>query len=270
MNSRLNRNDLLFLVETFMPESRDTERSSSAIQHDEGLIEAMLADERLFRRLMSDEETLVRVSPWLFFTVLLRQARRDLPGETFTTERRSQQRVVLFDVDQVARLLAQEPLLEYLAVLLASFTRIQSVTVPVRVRKGIWRRYRANDLDVSSLLRYAETLQKDARFEPYRRIADVCLFLSGVFPDYIEAQYRYPLSRQIRPAAKGQYLRSREDYERHGQAFYRLAAEHEQARVEGLVDVLSALSEDFVLAEKPLAFLAEHYLRFTRYRLFDV
>jgi hypothetical protein len=173
-------------------------------------------------------------------------------------------------VDRVARLLEQDPLREYLATMLASFTRIESVTVPVRVRKGVWRKYRANDLDAESLMRFAEGQEKEFRFEPYKRIADVCLFLAGMFPDFIEARYRYPLSRQVRPRMKGQLLRTLEDYEWHGRAFYRMAAEHERAKEEGLADVLRTLSDDFVLAEKPLAFLSDRYLRLTRHRLFEL
>jgi hypothetical protein len=50
----------------------------------------------------------------------------------------------------------------------------------------------------------------------------------------------------------------------------RLAAEHEQARVERLDNVLTTMSENFVLAEKPLAFLANRYLRFSRHSLFEL
>jgi hypothetical protein len=261
---------MLFLADTLMPESRDRERIADLVRDDEGFISAMLDDDRLFRRLIAEEQILLRVSPWLFFAVLLRRARRDLEQETFTVERRSRQKVLIFDTDRVIQLLKQEPLRDYLVVMLASFTRVESVTVPVRVRKGVWRRYRASDLDVESLMRYCQALKEEFRFELYKRIADVCLFLAGMFPEYIEAQHRYPSSRQLRPRAKGRICRSLEDYEAHGRAFYRLAAEHERARVERLDDVLATLSENFVLAEKPLAFLADRYLRFSRHSLFEL
>jgi len=270
MRWTLERRDLLFMVETLMPEGDDREGAADLIQEDEAFIEAMLDDERLFRRLMSEEEILLRISPWLFFTALLRQARRDLEGEAFTVERRSQQKVVIFDTDRVIELLEQEPLRDYLAGMLASFTRVESVTVPVRVRKGVWRKYRVSDLDVDSLMRYCQALDEAFHFEPYKRIADVCLFLAGMFPEYIDAQYRYPLSGQLRPRVRSRTCRNLEDYEAYGRAFYRLAAEHEMARVEGLDEVLAALSDNFILAEKPLAFLADRYLRLARHRLFEV
>jgi len=135
--------DLQFMIETLMPKTRDVERAIDLVQADEHFIEAMLDDDRLFQHLMAEEEILLQISPWLFFTVLLRRVRRDLEQEAFTVERRHRQKVLLFDIDQVIQLLEQEPLWDYLATMLASFTRVQSVTVPVRVRKGIWRRYRA-------------------------------------------------------------------------------------------------------------------------------
>jgi hypothetical protein len=49
-----------------------------------------------------------------------------------------------------------------------------------------------------------------------------------------------------------------------------LAAEHAQARVEGLEDVLATLSENFIAAEKPLVFLAERYLHFSKRGLFGL
>jgi hypothetical protein len=268
MSWRLKQSDLLFLVETLIPGSRDPEREADRLRADRQLLDSMLEDEQLFRRLMDREDILVQVSPWLFFAVLLRRARRDLGHESYTVERRSRQKVLLFDTQQVIDLLGQDRLRDYLAGLLASFTRIESASLPVRVGEGDWRWYRTNSLDVDSLMRFCQALDEGVRFEPYKRIADACLFLAGVFPEYIDAQYRYPLSGHIRPRARGRVVSSLEEYEAHGQAFYRLAAEHEMARQEGLDDVLATLSEHFVLAEKPLRFLADRYLRFARHNLF--
>ena len=270
MRWRLEHRDLLFMIDTLMPGRDDKERIANLIRDDEAFIEAMLDDDQLFQRLMGEEEVLLQVSPWLFFTVLLRRVRRDLEGEAFTVERRQRQKLPLFDTDRVIELLEQKSLRDYLAAMLASFTHVKSMTVRVRVRAGIWRRYRTSDLDVEGLMRHCRTLDEEFRFEAYRRIADVCLFLAGLFPEYIETQYRYPQSQRVRPRMKGRVCRSLEDYEAYGRAFYRLAAEHERAGVEGLDDVLASLSENFILAEKPLVFLAGRYLQFTRHRLFEL
>jgi hypothetical protein len=170
MKWQLSLQDLYFLVDTLMPETRDRAHAASVIQRDEQIVEAMLDDERLFQRMISDDEVLVRVSPWLFFTVLLRRVRRELEKEPFTIERRDQQKVFLFDTEQVVELLQQESLQDYLAAVLASFTRVRSVTVPIRVRKGVWHKYRVSDLDVDSLVRYSETV--DERLSIVTRTAD--------------------------------------------------------------------------------------------------
>jgi hypothetical protein len=61
-----------------------------------------------------------------------------------------------------------------------------------------------------------------------------------------------------------------EGYEAYGRAFYQMAAEHDLARQEGLKEVLKTLSENFILAEKPLAFVAARYLAFARHTLFGL
>lgn len=262
--------DLVFLLDTLLPDRDDYDEVAELIQEDEQLLDRMLDDQRLFQRLMSDEELLIRVSPWLLFTVLLRQARRDLAQERYTVERRHRQRIVLFDIDQVVELLEQESLRDYLAAMLASFTRIRGMTLRRRVGKGVWRKVRTSELDVASLMRACEKLDEERRFQPYRRIADVCLFLTGLFPEFIEAQYRYPLSRQLRPPRKGWTRASLEEYEAQGQEYYRRAAEHQMARQEGLDHILAALAEKFILAEKSLTYMADRYLQFARRTLFDV
>ena len=210
------------------------------------------------------------MTPRLFFTVLLRRAARDLAREVFTVELRQRQKVFLFDSDKVIELLEDERLRDYLASMLASFTRIQSLTVRVRARPGVWRRYRTSDLDVEGLMRYCQALESELRYGCYRRIGDVCLFLAGLFPEHIESQRRYPLSGQLRPAARSRLLTRLEDYESYGQSFYRLAGEHEAARLEGLEETLGRLSADFVLAEKALRFVGNRYLQLARHSLFAV
>jgi hypothetical protein len=266
----LSHNDLLFMIETLIPERTDKQRLVELIKDDEGFVEAMLRDEELFDRVMGDGEILVKISPKLFFAVLLEGIRRDLEKETYTIERRHFQKIAVFDSDRVVELLSRKQIRDYLAEMLASFTHIESFTLPVRVRKGLWRKYRFNDLNVDSLIRYCQAVDEEHRFRFYKRIADVCLFLAGMFPGHIEAQYRYSLSGKVRPRAVGQSRRSIEDYEEEGRAFYELAAEHKVARAQNLDGILSTLSENFTLAGKPLAFMSNHYLCSRKHELFEL
>jgi hypothetical protein len=267
--ARWSQSDLQFVVKILVPERHDPEHLVEIIGDDQEMLDAMLQDERLFQQLMADDEVLVSVSPEFFFQVLLLRARRDLEQELYTIERRHLQKVVLFDASRVVDLMADPAVCDYLAEMLASYTRINSVTIPIRIRPRIWRRMRVNDLDVDSLLRYAQILDEDHRFATYQRIGDACLFLSGIFPEYIGARQSYPHSNQPRPRLGGSLVHSLEDYEAYGQTFYRLAAKHQGARTHGLDRVLATLSEQFILAEKPLSFLAERYLSMRKHRLFE-
>ncbi len=269
-HQKWSNRDLKFVVETLVPERRDSDHVIGLLQDDKALLEAMLQDDRLFQELMTDDEVLLSVSPHFFFKVLLLRARRDLEQELYTIERRHLQKVVLFDANRVADLLADPTVCDYLASMLASFIRIHSVTIPIRVRPGIWRRLRVNDLDVDSLIGYAQILDEEYRFATYQRIGDACLFLTGLFPEYIDTRQRYPYSQQPRPRLSSSLLHGLEDFEAYGRTFYRMAARHKQARIQGLDQVLETLSEQFILAEKPLAFLAERYLALRKHNLFDL
>ena len=55
----LSYRDALFLVNTLMPGVRDVERAALQIRSDEEIVGAMLDDDRLFKRLMSDDTVLV-------------------------------------------------------------------------------------------------------------------------------------------------------------------------------------------------------------------
>jgi hypothetical protein len=262
--------DLRFIVETLVPERSDPEHVVDLLQDDEPLLDAMLQDDQIFRQLMTDEEIFLSVTPEFFFKVLLLRARRDLEQELYTVERRHLQKVVLFDAQRVVDLLEHPAVIDYLASMLASFTRIHSVTIPIRIRPGIWRKIRVNDLDVDSLLRYSQILDEDQHFGIYKRVGDACLFLTGLFPEYIDTQHHYPHSGKPRFRVRSSVLQNLEDYEAYGRTFYHLAAEHKVARAQALDEILELLSKAFILAEKPLALMAERYLSLRKHSLFEV
>ena len=159
---------------------------------------------------------------------------------------------------------------EYLADMLSSFTRIRSHVTRARAGKGIWRRARFNDMDVDGLTRLCSKTHQAQRFPLYKRIADVCLFVLGVFGEYARFDHRYVSSGWRRPATADRMRRSPEDYEAEGRRAYRLAAKHEAARMLGASEVMQVLCRDFRAATKPLNFMSEHYLRFKRQRLFGI
>ena len=168
--------DLDFVVGEAAPSALDKERLKRLIQQDEDFRRALVGDERVFQRVTSDEEVFLRVSPALYFEVLLRRALQELEVASHTVERAGRQSIPVFDTQEVVELLARPDVLEALAQWLASFTRIRSYTMAVRVRRGILRRIRYNDMDIDSLLRLCTTAEEEQRLGFYKRIADVCLF----------------------------------------------------------------------------------------------
>ena len=197
-----------------------------------------------------------------FFEILLRKATDDLSRVGYTYEKSRNMSIPVFDAEDLVSLLNQESLLIYLADMLSSFTRVESYAISIRIRKGVWRKIRFNDLDIHSLMSLCDVVDDAYRFSLYKRIGDICLFILGVFPVYADRDYRYPVSGQLRPRIAGRRRVSTQDYEKEGQRFYRMAAEHRTARDMALTEVFWSLHENFQKAKKPLNFIAEHYLSY--------
>jgi hypothetical protein len=265
---RLTDRDLIFLVETASPGVSDKGNLVRIIREDEDFRNSYINDEKVFRKLMDDEAVLLKISPTLYFEILLRKAARDLSSTGYTLEKTLNMRIPVFDTNDLVALLKQESLLVYLADMLSSFTRIESYAISVRIRRGVWRKFRFNDLDVRSLMSLCELVEDSYRFGLYKRIADICLFMLGLFPEYVERNYRYPLSGKVRPdVGRGPRINPAE-YEKEGRRFYKMAAEHESARQLELENVFRTLHDNFQKAKKPLNFIAENYLKYKRQMLF--
>ncbi len=266
-NYRLTDRDLDFLVETAAPETSAKYRLKQILQEDDDFRLSFLTDEKVLRKVL-EEESFLKISPRLFFEILLRKTARDLEGVAYTIEKTLTMKIPVFDTKEVAQLVTQGPILFYLADMLSSFTRIESFTLVIRVRKGIWKKIRYNDLDILSLMRLTEAAEEEQRFALYKRIADICLFLLGIFPDYTERDYRYPSSGQVRPHIRGRLRISPDEYAEEGKKFYRLAAEHPSARELDLEEAFQTLHREFLKAKKLLNFIADQYLPYHREKFF--
>jgi hypothetical protein len=260
--------DLIFLLGTV---DRRLAEKIDILRDDRAFIESILENRTndVLQRimLMKPEEMLVDITPRFLFEVLLRAARKGLATRTYTMERTSTQRIPVFDAPQVNEFIEDRATLKYLASMLTSFTRIRSFTWPVRVRKGIWRRIRFNDMDIDSLLRYSQMVGEEQRFELYKRLGDLCLFILGIFPEHATTDFRPPYG-EVRPVTFRGRRRSAEDYEEEGRRFYRLASEHQDARALGIDRMLRQLHDNFHLAKKPLNYISEHFLEFGKGSIF--
>ena len=266
----LKEDDLEFVVEGVASDSANKDRMKQLIREDKEFRRALIGDDRLFQRVADDDEVFVRISPALYFEILLRRALKSLNARTHTIEREGRDIIPIFDSPQVVKILDGEGVLEYLAHMLASFTQLRNYVVPVHVRRGVRRMVKYNDMDIDSLVLMCDVVSEQERLGIYKRIADVCLFVSGVFPNHAFYDNRYFGSRQMRSTPASRHRRSLEDYEREGRRFYGLAAEHSAAHAANLSNVLSLLSQHFGDACKALTFIATHHLHSSKRRLFVV
>ena len=260
----LTEADLSFVVDEVEAGGLDPERLKQLVRSDPSFRDAVLSDGRVFAKTAAADEELLRVSPALYFQVLLRRAQKDLGQASHTLERSGGETVVVFDTDNVSEFLAKPTVTDYMAAMLASFTRVESYVMPVRVRRGTWRRVRFNDMDVDSLARLAASVDEPQRFRYFKRIADVCLLILGIFPSSAASAGQHGL----RTGRRGR--RTAEEYADIGRRHYGTAMEHPAAQAAGLAEPMELLRDNFAVARKSLNFVTEQYLRYSRTQVFDV
>src|SRR5881409_662775 len=185
---RLTTSDLQFIVTTLLPDV-DPSVAVTVLSRDQDRVEELLDDERLFTHLRS-EDALVRVSPWLLFTVLLRRVRRELKTLPYTVEQRGGERVAVFDAEPAGALLRDREIQDYLIELLVSFTRTDSFSLEVEEAGRRRRRRRFSDLSSEDMIALAALMPEGLRFPILRRIADIALFVTGIFPEHAEPFHR--------------------------------------------------------------------------------
>jgi hypothetical protein len=191
----------------------------------------------LFRR--APGEAFLHASPFLVFAVLVQRAALDLGGAAFVEDWAGPgRRVPVFDVPEL-RDFAGEPSRQlFLAELLASYTRVQSGTIWVQTARG-WRRRRFSELDLHRLLELIELVPENERPVVYRRLGDLSLFLSGVFPDFAARSSGIALLEMV------------------GSRAYRMAA---RLAAGGVASVLIDVADRFSRARRILTFLTDRYL----------
>jgi hypothetical protein len=264
----LSRRDVLFLAEAIDPRLVG---KIDAIESDPLLVESMLEQEagRVFERIMqTGPEAMLMLSPRFLFEIMLRRARSEIEQQAYTIERSARQRIPVFDSAEVAQFLGNRTIMSYLADMLASFTKVESMTVPIRVRKGVWHKIRFNDMDVESLIKLSETVDAERRFTFHKRIGDCCLFILGIFPEYVMSDLHHSPSGEKRRLPVRRLRRSAVDYEEEGRHFYKLAEEHHDPAALEMRDIMAQLHDKFNLARKPLNYISDNYLGFNKQKMF--
>jgi hypothetical protein len=72
---------------------------------------------------------------------------------------------------------------DYLAEMLSSFARTNSGIIYWQER-GTWHQRRFSDIDLDDMVELARIIDPEMRPALYKRIADIALFLSGIFPEH--------------------------------------------------------------------------------------
>jgi hypothetical protein len=244
---------------------------------------ALLADPGLFQAVFGAPPTAARparptgvsamaslASPFLIFAVAVHRAASELATMDHVPERSGQrQRVPLFDAPELRDFLGSAARRLFLAELLASFTRNAAQYRPPpkgRPRPGRGRRF--SELDVVRLAGMVDTVPEAERAGVYRRLGDVTLFLTGVFPDYAAAHALGPVSaaRLLRaaqvPARQQDELADApaiDLFEHLGAQWYRTAWGLAPARTARLA-VVAEVAERFRQARRVLNHIADRCL----------
>lgn len=255
----LSEADLYFVVTTVVDKRQDHDYICNLLRDKPDLVEIMLDDDKLFRRVREDANIFLKISPFLLFSILLLQAKKELERQTYTMEIISQrERIPVFDARNASQLLQNKDVRAYLARMLASFTRVDSTTVVYKARGLTYQRH-FSELDFDDVLELAGLVELPYRYDFYKRLADISLFITGIYPECTLSNTDAPCDR-VPARYLGRTRRALHDYEEEGRRYYDLASTYDEAREQGLKDVLSLLAEKFTMARKPLNYLAENYI----------
>jgi hypothetical protein len=207
-------------------------------------------------------------SPFLVFAAFVQRATAELASMDHVPERTGpRQRVPLFDAPALRDFLAAPARRLFLAELLSSFTRVASGRYRTRAG-GRTRTRRFSELDPVRLAALLDAVPQAERPGVYRRLGDVALFLTGVFPDYATAHALGPVdaARLLRaaelPAAQQERLASApaiELWEHLGARWYRAARDLAPAGT-ARITVVGEVADRFRQARRVLNHVADQYL----------
>ncbi|HTV98868.1 MAG TPA: hypothetical protein VMF87_01105 [Streptosporangiaceae bacterium] len=242
----------------------------------------LIGDPRVFQAVFGPEEhappaaaRATLASPFLIFAVAVHRAAAELESMDHVPERSGQrQRVPLFDAPELRDFLGSPARRLFLAELLGSFTR--NAGAPYRAVTGRQpgarpaRRAprRFSELDLGKMAGLLDAVPENERAGVYRRLGDVALFLTGVFPDYAVAHALGPVSaaRLLRAARAPEGQQDRlasapaiDLFEYLGARWYRAAWGLAPARTARLA-VVAEVADRFRQARRVLNHIADRCL----------
>lgn len=266
-------------------DSPPAEDASAYLRSHPELVEDALGSPAAFELVLGgevDHELLVHASPFLVFAVAVHRTVDELGHTSFVEERITPHlRVPVFDAGQLREFGVDPDRRYFMVEHLTSYTRVMSGPVWTE-RRGRWRRQRFSELDAARLAATLDAVPESDRPGIYRRLGDLALFLTGVFPDHSAARAVHPieLERLLRSLPVDAGARPTLDdveqlagergaaglLEWLGPRWYRAAAE--RTPVTGLGLLLGDLATRFDQARRFLNHLTDQYLFPVRNRWF--
>jgi hypothetical protein len=172
-------------------------------------VPALLTDDAVFETVFAAvrqeriDRPFVLASPFLTFAVAVQRTAADVRESTYVAEWSGpRQRLPVFDGGVLAAFLAEPWQALFLTELLASYAHVASGSYWTKTSRG-WRRRRWSELDPARLAGLLEVVPESERSGVYRRLGDLALFLTGVFPDHTALRGLRPIEVPRLLAAAG-------------------------------------------------------------------
>ncbi|MGO8862744.1 MAG: hypothetical protein ACLQRH_18570 [Acidimicrobiales bacterium] len=148
----------------------------------------LLASQRVFEAVFATPpagDPLLSASPFLVFAVTVHRAAAGLESVGYVSEWLGPgRRTPVFDVDELREFMSAPWHRLFLVELLSSYTHVVSGSVVISTPRGL-RRQRFSELDPVRFSSLLEVVSDVERPGVLRRLGDLALFLTGVFPDYV-------------------------------------------------------------------------------------
>ncbi|MBO0732680.1 MAG: hypothetical protein J2P57_25705 [Acidimicrobiaceae bacterium] len=253
----------------------------AALRGRRGGVEDLFVDPELFRAVFgapADSDPMVGVSPFLLFAVAVQQTVQGLASATYVPEWAGVgRRTPVFDVARLRAFVSSPWSRLFLAELLASYTHVASGSVVVATHRGL-RRRRFSELDPVRLAGLLEVVSDAERPGVLRRLGDLALFLTGVFPDHVGRRGFGPIEQERLRRASGRNRDSASSHddsavellEQLGRRWYHAAFQLLPRPVPSSALVLGELSEHFGDARRILGVVTERFVFPYRNRWFDL
>jgi hypothetical protein len=252
------------------------------LRNDDAALAALLSHPAVFTAVWADrsDEALVRSSPFLVFATAVHRGWVDLLTARHVDEWvGTRQRLPVLGGDDLRTFLTSGQRRLFLTTLLASYTRVASGATWVRTGRG-WRRRRFSELDPVRLASLLEVVPTEERAGVYRRLGDLALFLTGVFPDHTASHAFGPLAagRLVRAGGVSDSMDVDRAsalvtgtvglLERLGPRWYELACRTADPPLTTTMAVVAEMAEQFTVARRVLNFITDRYLYPVRGRWF--